>query len=336
MRRAHSITVYKTDAGATVINGRLEPVNLDAETFFVFSLVENGRDTKTICDLAKTIPEKRTRKILESLLKEGIIVPETDFYPLDERIFSNTWKAYTPDYMMMDILPRIHVVQNDLYFQKISLLPAENGDVCMDWFKDVVTYASRTPVIQVCADLDSSHLLDIVKTAVKILEPDKPHFLFWMDKNVFSEKDMETLRKLTKTRITQCLSAKTLVSHVFGESTLRVGRTFVLGSQDNNVTIVFKGHENVDLTFFRKFLWVTVMVAPDKELLKNFPRFPPYVCLKNSYTLTLKEIDTALQSNNIFFWEDDMYRIQRAIQKCYLPLTDCGAGKRKIAITLDG
>jgi MoaA/NifB/PqqE/SkfB family radical SAM enzyme len=100
---------------------------------------------------------------------------------------------------------------------------------------------------------------------------------------------------------------------------------------------VFKGHENMrDLTFFRKFPWVTVMLAPEKKFLKNFPRFPPYICLKNSYNLNLQEIDTVLQSNHIVFWEDDMYRIQRAIQKCYLPLTDCGAGKRKIAITLDG
>lgn len=31
-----------------------------------------------------------------------------------------------------------------------------------------------------------------------------------------------------------------------------------------------------------------------------------------------------------------MYRIQRAMHKSYLPLRDCGAGKRKIAVTLDG
>jgi radical SAM protein with 4Fe4S-binding SPASM domain len=331
-----------TDTGVSLVNGQLEPVNLDSKSYYVFDLVDGIKNTKKICELAKKeeILQEKTINTLQILWKGGMILKKGES---DEMIFSNTWGAYVRDYMKMDVLPRIHVIQKDATFQRITILPSDKkGDITL-FLKKLLKYASRTPLIEFFgADtyLESSEAVELVKAVIDELEYDMPHFFFEFSKNMFSKEDIQTLKALTKARITQGLSSRTLVSHVFGENALHVSRGFTLHCQDNNISIALRaGDTTKELNKLRTvqgihLFWVTTPGTGDT--LKKLSNTPYYTLVEQSNPIGKNEFDTILQSNRLFFLEDDMYRVQRAMQKSYLPLTDCGAGKRKIAVTVDG
>lgn len=331
-----------TDTGVSLVNGQLEPVNLDSKSYYVFDLVDGIKNTKKICELAKKeeILQEKTINTLQILWKGGMILKKGES---DEMIFSNTWGAYVRDYMKMDVLPRIHVIQKDATFQRITILPSDKkGDITL-FLKKLLKYASRTPLIEFFgADtyLESSEAVELVKAVIDELEYDMPHFFFEFSKNMFSKEDIQTLKALTKARITQGLSSRTLVSHVFGENALHVSRGFTLHCQDNNISIALRaGDTTKELNKLRTvqgihLFWVTTPGTGDT--LKKLSNTPYYTLVEQSNPIGKNEFDTILHSNRLFFLEDDMYRVQRAMQKSYLPLTDCGAGKRKIAVTVDG
>lgn len=79
-----------------------------------------------------------------------------------------------------------------------------------------------------------------------------------------------------------------------------------------------------------------LICEPGDAYIERLSRGSYYILLKNSEKIKGNEINTVLHSNRMFFLEDDMYRVQKAMERSYLPLTDCGAGKRKIAVTVDG
>ncbi len=343
-RKVKGVSVFTEKGGITVMNGRLDPITLDSEAAHIFNLIDGTKDVGTLCDLAerKGIPGEKTKKTLKMLQKAGIIAKGEGIFPEDERIFSDTWGDAQPNYLKMDILPRIHVVQEDSCFQKITFLPSEKREDINFLLKKLLKYASKTPLIEFFGSdtyLDSSHVIELVKIAVGELEHDVPHFFFELGRNIFSKKDLETLKAMTKTQITQGLSSRTLISQIFGEDVLHIGRRFRLHSQDHNISLALRADkQNVEaLEFFRQVPGINLfLIAELDEKIESLSKTPYYILLKPLEKITLDNLDTIFNSFNVFFLEDDLYRIQRAIQKCYLPLTDCGAGKRKIAVTLDG
>ena len=338
-RKARGISTYRTDTGVFLVNGRLEPVKLDSKSYYIFELVDGIKNIKNICEIAKKekIPQEKTINTLQVLWKAGMIFKKGES---DEMVFSDTWGVYARDYMKMDVLPRIYVIQKDATFQRITLLPSDKkGDITL-FLKKLLKYASRTPLIEFFgADtyLNGPEAIELVKTITDELEYDMPHFFFELSKNIFSKEDIQTLKNLTKARITQGLSSRTLVSHVFGETALQVSRGFTLHCQDNNVSIAVRADNTKELNKLRTVQGIHLfrVTTPGTGTLKTLSNTPYYTLVEQS-TLLEQECTTIVQSNRLFFLEDDMYRVQRAMQKSYLPFTDCGAGKRKIAVTADG
>jgi radical SAM protein with 4Fe4S-binding SPASM domain len=348
LRRARGTAVYQTDSGMSVVNGRLEQVSIDSAAASILDLIDGARDSDTIKDLAKKegILKEKTTEMLRMLLDNGIIVEEGSFWG-DERIFLSTWRGDAPDYMKMSALARIHAVQKDSSLQRISVLPPEDGSKkeldIVSVLTQLMKHASKTPIIEILrADmyLDSSQILEMVQASVTELEHDMPHFFFELTRNIFSEEDMKTLLTLTRFQNTQCLSSRTLASRIFGEAVLQVGREFRLSSQDNNISIALRIHATTPevVEFFRKFpVNVLLVTEIGKNIHSKVVSMLPYsLFLRTSGKWELEAVEEILQSSHIFFWEDDMYRVQRALQKSYLPFTHCGAGTRKIAVTMDG
>ena len=341
LRKARGVSTFRTENGVTLVNGRLEPLKLDFKSYYIYNLVDGIRNTEEICEIAKNkeIQEKMTMDILQMLWKAGMFLKKGES---DEMIFSDTWRTHSRDYMKLDVLPRIHVVQEDSTFQQITLLPSEKKGDITSLLKKLLKYASRTPLIEFLgADtyLDSSTAVELVKTVVDELEHDMPYFFFELSKNIFSKKDIQTLKTLTKARITQGLSSRTLVSHVFGENALHVSRGFTLHCQDDNISIALRaGDTTEELDQLRSIqgIHLFLVTGPDTEDTPELRSHAPYYTLVGHSETIRHRFDTILQSSHLFFLEDDMYRVQRAMQKSYLPLTDCGAGKRKIAVTVDG
>ena len=339
-RKARSISTYRTDTGVSLVNGRLEPVKLDFKSYYIFELVDGIRNTEKICELAKKekILQEKTMNTLQVLWKAGMILKKGES---DEMIFSDTWGTYVRDYMKMDVLPRIHVIQKDATFQRITFLPSDKkGDITL-FLKKLVEYASRTPLIEFFGSdtyLNGLKAVELVKTVTDELEYDMPHFFFEFSKNIFSKEDIQTLKDLTKARVTQGLSSRTLVSHVFGETALHVSRGFTLHCQDNNISLAVRAGDTKELTKLRKLQGINLflVLTPGTGTLKKLSNTPYYTLVEQSTPVEKDEYNTIVQSNRLFFLEDDMYRVQRAMQKSYLPFTDCGAGKRKIAVTVDG
>ena len=348
VRRARGTAVYQTDSGMSVVNGRLEQVSIDSAAASLLDLIDGVRDSDTIRNLAKKegIPKEKTTEMLKMFLDNGIIVEEGSCWG-DERVFLSMWRGDESDYMKMSALARIHVVQEDSSLQRISILPPEDESTkeldIVSVLTELMKYASKNPIIEILrADmyLESSQILEMVRASVNELEHDMPHFLFELTRNIFSEDDMNTLLTLTRYQHTQCLSSRTLASRIFGEAVLQVGKEFRLNSQDNNITIALriddKPPEGVE--FFRKFPVNVLLVAEmGRNVLNRILSISPYsLFLRTSGKWELEAVEEILQSSHIFFWEDDMYRVQRALQKGYLPFTHCGAGTRKIAVTMDG
>jgi radical SAM protein with 4Fe4S-binding SPASM domain len=202
-------------------------------------------------------------------------------------------------------------------------------------------YTSKTVVIEFLeADtyLDSSQIVELVKTVAKEVEHDMPYFVFEITHNIFNDTEMKTLAEL-RAPDTQCVTSMTVIGRVFGESALFIKGGYKLASEDECISIALKADKATleDVNFFKKFPQVALFFTVDDDsTLETLPRFVYPIFLKDAASISSKGLCTILQSNYLLFWEDDMYRIQRAMQKSYLPLRDCGAGKRKIAVTLDG
>ncbi|MBU7027326.1 MAG: SPASM domain-containing protein [Theionarchaea archaeon] len=346
LRKARGIMRMNT----RIVNGLLEQVELSPAAFSIFDVVDGVRNVETICDLAENagIPRVETKKILEMLHSKGILVEKEGVYPEDEQIFSLYRRGGSRDFLRMDISPRIHLVQEDLCVQRITFLPSDKkgdiGDIgeITHLLQKILEHASKTPVIEfVEADtyLDSSQMVELVKTAVKELEHDMPYFIFELTQPTFNAEEMNQLTELRAPH-TQCLTSMTVIGRVFGESALTVKGGYKLASEDEYISVALRADKATleDVNFFRKFPQITLFFVADIDDIttETLPRFVYPILLKNARALNREGLRTVLQSNYLFFWEDDMYRVQRAMQKSYLPLTDCGAGKRKIAVTLDG
>jgi radical SAM protein with 4Fe4S-binding SPASM domain len=342
LRKVRGISVIPRESGAVVVTGRLEPVLVTPAELTVFSLLDGKRDSKTICDRAqeKGITQEETRHMLKLFREKGIAVAEKDgFYPEDEQLFTQSWKGINMDYMSVDILPRIHVIQEDPYLGRITIVPSiKSGDI-KSILKEVLNYASRTPIIEFMeADiyLDSSTLLELVKTTVDELEHDMPYFFFEFKKNILTEKDIENLLDVVKAPQTQILGPWTRIARVFGEDALYLSENAKIDSYDDNICIALNVEEiTEDVEIFSTFPGVYLGFVADGADVTRLSTGPFPLFLKHSRGHR-DFLDTVLKSEAIFFMEDDVYRVQRAIQKYYLLFTDCGAGKRKIAVTLDG
>ena len=340
MRKARGIQCIGTD----VVNGLLERVQLTSEAHTIFNLVDGVQDAEKICSLAEDagIPCTKTKEILEMLHEKGIIVEGEGSYPEDEQIFSLYRRGGVRDFLRMDVSPRIHLVQEDSCLQRITFLPSEGRIDITDLLKRVLPSAAKTPVIEFLeADtyLDGSKMVEVVRTAVEELEDDLPYFIFELQRNILTEEDLTQLTQW-KAPETQCLTSMTVIGRVFGENSLQVKGGFKLASEDEYISIVLRADRATleDVNFFRKYPQVTLFFTADIDTFspQKLPRFIFPIIMKNTYTATPEELLTVLESNYLFFQEDDMYRVHRAMQQSYLPLTDCGAGRRKIALTLDG
>jgi radical SAM protein with 4Fe4S-binding SPASM domain len=342
LRKARGISVIPRESGIMVVNGRLEPVVITPAELEIFNLLDGKKDIKTICDTAqkKGITQEKTRHILELFCEKGIAVPKKDeFYPEDEQLFTQTWKGINMDYMSVDILPRIHVIQEDPYLGRITFVPSKKKGDIIPVLKEVLKRASRTPIIEFMeADtyLDGDNLLELVRTTVDELEHDMPYFFFEFKKNILSENDIENLLDMVKAPQTQILGPWTRIARVFGEEALYLTENAKIDSYDDNICIALDVEGiTEDVEMFRKFPGIYLGFVADSTDITRLSEGPFPLFLKHSKG-DKKFLDTVLKSEAIFFMEDDVYRVQRAIQKYYLLFTDCGAGKRKVAVTLDG
>lgn len=344
VRKARGISVVRDGTGTVVVNGRLEPVVVTSTAVEVLSLLDGKRNIKTICNMAekKGITKEETQKILTLFLEKGIAVTKKgdDFYPEDEQVFTQTWKGINMDYMSVDILPRIHIIQEDPFLWRISFVPShKRGDLTFI-LKRVLNYASRTPVIEFLeADtyLDRFSLLKLVKTVVDEMEHDMPYFFFEFTKNILIEEDIEQLLALVKAPHTQILGPWTRIARVFGEDALYLSESAKIDSYDDNICIGIntKGLTN-EVDVFSKFPGIPLVFIAESDIDSKELSLGPFPLFLKHSKGEKDVLETVLRSEAIYFMEDDLYKVQRATQKYYIPSTDCGAGKRKIAVTLDG
>lgn len=344
-RRARGISIVESGDHTVAVNGRLEPYIVDATAVEILHLIDGTRTVRTIIDLAEKsgIQREKTREVLKTFSRSGIIVrtKEDTFYPEDERIFTQMWKGFSIDPLSVDVLLRIHAMQDDPYLRRIIFLPSEKKENISFLLKKILKYACRTPIINFLeADkyLDSFEVLELIKTARNELEYDMPYFFFEFSKNIFHEKDIEQIVELVKIPPTQILGTWTKVARVFGEDTLHLGTGIKLDSYDDNVCIGFDIDvmTSEELDVFWEFPGISlIFIAKDVNRIEELSGIPYTVLLDHS-ELEETALHTVLQSSNVFFMEDDVYRVQQAMQNHYIPSTDCGAGKRKIAVTLEG
>lgn len=349
------ISVYKENGQFRMVLPTLDSVDLSMEEYTLWNSVGKGKTVDEInSEMRKIFPDMTQKEVNDMLgrLNETFLihpVPHSKgqkaFLP-EERLFNRNDK-------IKSALLRKYLIQADTSLQYVYFLPTEKETFSLDsligLLDEILPFVSRSPVIfffDAERYVDSSSFKKIVGFIKSKMVHDSPVLVFETSSVPDEGVLVDSLHLLEASRY-ECLEMVTLKKRFFGEGVISSKKHRGFTNDDNLVLLLktaapedTKRLEHLSQYYprIRYGLSFTISKKGQTEEVEEFSENAsiPIFLRFEDFTLIPYFFSYFLNRFEISFSEDDMYRIKEAFLKNYLPLSNCGAGKRKILLTADG
>ena len=350
VQKTEGVYVHEKEKNVTVVLPTLDVVTLSRKEYILWNLIDGKKSMNELYVEIKeslNISEDEIQKVLKKLSNVWLIHPiphegEKDF-SFEERLLM---KKSEDKFLLLEK----NVIEKDESFQYISFLPL-NGkftlDLILNVFKEVIPYASRSPLISFFDAeqyMDAALLRKIIRGVTSHMLYDRPFVV--LEVNSAFIHDIDDVLSLLEPTPYQCLDIKTLVKMYLGDEVSPLEK-YDLSKNDVNLFVLVKMENAKDIENFKylneypgKSYGVSFKIS-QKEQIQDVERFLekyfiPVFLRFTSCDLFPYFFSHFLNTERVLFAGDDLYRIKGACIKNYFPVTHCGAGKRKIVFTPDG
>jgi radical SAM protein with 4Fe4S-binding SPASM domain len=355
-KQTRGLSVFTSDEKYTLILPDLNEVTLSETEYNMWKTVGEGKSIEELHRETKIDHSHMTKEdvtgILDRLASLSLVHPVASSpgekaFPFEERLFDREEKNKVT-LVRKNLIGKdtsLHYVYFTLHsgstFQKPSLYRS---------VEEILPQISRSAIIffrNADMYLDSQDMIDVTKFIIERIPYDRPILVFESDPSIIEESMLLPLSDSVKSTHYQCADLATLMKRTYGEKAITIGSIRCFTNDDNLFLLlkIDKSEDVKEISYLRKYFptirfGLSMKVRnknqiEDIETILKITKSPVFLQFENN-SLIPDYFKYFLRYSKVLFMDDDLFRMKEALLKNYLPLLDCGAGRRKLTISGDG
>lgn len=355
IQKTCGVSAHEKDERFILTLPTLDHVELTEEEYTFWNLIGNGKSVKKLNSEIKSIfPDMGNeeidvmiKKLNESFLIHPVPISKGEkAFPFEERLFDMHKKD--------KLMPlRKNVITKDETLQYLYFLPTEETftfESLCSGLDELLPHVSRSPIL-IFFDaeryLDAHSFRELVKFIVSRMPYDRPVLIFEVSPKAIEENAVLDSLKFLEAPKYKCIDKATLIARVYGEKAISFGR-YRCPTDDDCLMLLLKLTTPHDIKaieylkpYYPKVRHGLSFKVSRKEQVKELEEFLektflPIFLRFEECTLSPYFIFPFLNVSKIIPIDDDLFRMKEAFLKNYLPLSHCGAGRRKLLLAADG